>query len=289
MIEAVCLGDNCIDRYVDAAPRDYIGGQAVNVAAHLRARKMRVSYAGVVGTDPAGEAILGELMLRGIDVSLVERVPGVTGVTTVSNKHGERLFLAEEYGVSAPYRPSSEAIRRAQHSDLVYLAHVADLDSVASALPSGPLLAVDMAEEACPDRIPERVDVLFVSRPGLTDHDANGEAANIAERGAQIIVVTRGAAGALALRAGEISQVPSDPTRVIDTLGAGDAFAAAFLSSLLEMTDLKRALHLGTSAGAAACRHYGSLPNVRVRLDHASESADADHLGKGGAHGAAPR
>jgi fructoselysine 6-kinase len=256
---AICLGDNCIDRYLAPVAREFLGGQALNVAGNLRALGVDVAYAGRVGDDELGARILDELADRGVDVSLVESGSGSTGVTEVVVRDGEREFVSEDYGVSAPYAPSAEAIRRAGAASLVYAAHLTEIEAVAGALPTGPLLGVDMSVARPAEPVPNRVDVLFVSRPRAGSADAVAEIRALARHGDRIVVATRGAAGAVALRADELHEADAVPTEVVDSLGAGDAFAAAFMHSLLHSDDLGLALERGSVAGAAACRHFGAL------------------------------
>jgi fructoselysine 6-kinase len=259
VIRAVSLGDNCIDRYLEPVRREHVGGQALNVAANLRGLGIQAAYAGVVGIDRNGDTIRAALIERGVDVSLLERATGATGVTEVVVQDGERTFLSEDYGVSAPYAPSPQAIESASSATLVFAAHLTDLGEFARALGPGPVLGVDLSVGRPEGPVPERVDVVFVSRPGSTREQAVGVLTTLARRGAQVVVVTRGAAGALALRGDDLHEAEAVPTEVVDTLGAGDAFAAAFLHSLLEDRDLDRALARGSEAGAAACRHFGAL------------------------------
>jgi fructokinase len=77
----------------------------------------------------------------------------------------------------------------------------------------------------------------------------------------EVVAVTRGENGALAfLRDGTCESVPGFQTAIVDTVGAGDAFSAAFLASWLEKRDLKKALRAGNTAGAKTVSHAGAIP-----------------------------
>jgi fructokinase len=73
----------------------------------------------------------------------------------------------------------------------------------------------------------------------------NEAAAEVAGRGAALVVVTRGAHGAMALRstdgAPEIFEAPGFRVTVADTVGAGDAFNSGLLAALAEQGALTRA------------------------------------------------
>jgi len=81
-----------------------------------------------------------------------------------------------------------------------------------------------------------------------------------------LVVIKQGALGASAMdKTGEIIFVPAQKADVIDTTGAGDAFAAGFLSSYLGHKDLKTALVSGVAAGADAVGNVGAQPTASAR------------------------
>jgi fructoselysine 6-kinase len=259
-VTAVVLGDNCIDRYLPPVGREFVGGQAVNVAIGLAAGGIPTAYAGVVGLDDAGERIVGELKRRGVNVSAVAVAAGSTGVTVIATDAGERRFVAEEYGVSAPYVPSGQALALAAAARLVYAAHVGDLAALAAALPAGVELAVDASEESL-DQLPLRdIDVLFVSRPGLSVDQARVVGVSLVGRGVRTAAVTTGASGSVAVAASGWAYHSAPTVGIVDTLGAGDAFAAAFLVARLGGRDLRECLASGTKAAGRAIGHWGALP-----------------------------
>ena len=99
--------------------------------------------------------------------------------------------------------------------------------------------------------------------------------------GVQLVVVTRGSAGALAASAHDVQAVvPAVPVRVVDTVGAGDTFQAGLLSWLwregylkqdglrrLDVDALKSALRFAASAAAITCSRRGAdLPYLNEVL-----------------------
>ncbi len=76
--------------------------------------------------------------------------------------------------------------------------------------------------------------------------------------GAQVVVMSIGAAGALAWRNGEILQVDAVPTVIVDRLGAGDALAAGVLHGWLD-GDLQRGLRTGVVLAALALAQHGDM------------------------------
>lgn len=77
-----------------------------------------------------------------------------------------------------------------------------------------------------------------------------------------LVVMTRGADGAVLVTADEIVEQPGVPTTVHDTVGAGDSFTAAFLLGLLRREPFDQILHQACVVAAKACTHAGAVPNV---------------------------
>jgi 2-dehydro-3-deoxygluconokinase len=100
--------------------------------------------------------------------------------------------------------------------------------------------------------------------------DPGGLAAALIALGPSMVVIKLGSDGALGLARGdEPVHIPGLATTVIDTIGAGDGFAAGFIASRLEGADLRRALEVGNACGAAATSVVGDLAGLpdRAELD----------------------
>jgi sugar/nucleoside kinase (ribokinase family) len=77
-----------------------------------------------------------------------------------------------------------------------------------------------------------------------------------------LVVIKRGGNGALAqARGSALVQIPAIDVTVVDTTGAGDAFAAGFIRSWIEDKDLSAALESGTTLAAKCVEIVGSRPN----------------------------
>jgi sugar/nucleoside kinase (ribokinase family) len=75
-----------------------------------------------------------------------------------------------------------------------------------------------------------------------------------------LVVVKRGAAGCEARRGAERWRVAAPWTSVVDTTGAGDAFAAAFLAAWLLGESVEASLRRAVAAGSAATEYFGGRP-----------------------------
>jgi len=112
--------------------------------------------------------------------------------------------------------------------------------------------------------------------PGRAPRDVVAE---LAAQGPGLVVVTQGGAGVLAAHQGREWQVPAFPVRVVDTVGAGDAFSAGLLTGLAERggytraalealseADFVSALRFAGAVAALTCSHAGADPPRRAEV-----------------------
>jgi fructokinase len=78
--------------------------------------------------------------------------------------------------------------------------------------------------------------------------------------GLQLVALTRGPAGSLLFQAGRWSDCPSVPIKVVDTVGAGDAFTAALVLGLLQKMDLDEISALADEVARYVCTSSGATP-----------------------------
>lgn len=91
------------------------------------------------------------------------------------------------------------------------------------------------------------------------ERDPQGAAALLKARGPQSVIVKLGSQGCYALSDGFHGVVPSTSVNVIDTTGAGDAFAAGFIAALARGANFGAACEAGNRAGARVCTRLGAI------------------------------
>jgi sugar/nucleoside kinase (ribokinase family) len=80
------------------------------------------------------------------------------------------------------------------------------------------------------------------------------------------LVITKGPQGAIGVEDGEFITIPAAPVdQVVDTTGAGDLFAAGFLTARCKGASLERCLWTGAIAAAEVIKHYGARPIVDLK------------------------
>jgi 2-dehydro-3-deoxygluconokinase len=103
---------------------------------------------------------------------------------------------------------------------------------------------------------------------GLVAGDPQSESAaatRLAESGVGQLVITRGARGATLWQEGVAHHAPAIAVTVLDTIGAGDAFAAGYLSGILDHLGPAEALRRGTLTGAFAVASIGDWEGLPTR------------------------
>lgn len=113
------------------------------------------------------------------------------------------------------------------------------------------------------------VDLLFANEDEALQLTGRSDVDNAIEelrRKVPTLVVTHGPDGASAVRDGERIRIPAaSVSQVVDTTGAGDLFAAGFLTAHCKGASLERCLFTGAIAAGEVIQHYGARPITDLR------------------------
>ena len=275
----------------------HVAGAESNVAVGVARLGHSVAWAGVVGADPHGEFILRQLRSEGLAVHHRVDAARATGVmflerrtadisrayyyragsagSTISRGDVDRAFAARPRvlhltGITAALSP--EARRAVEYAaargaaeglvvslDVNYRSKLWSRDEARAVLT--PLARHATVLVASDDELGLVADV---GAAAGTDPDAAelAMAAELLDRGVRDVVVKRGAAGAGVHTAAGRREAPAVPVTSIDTVGAGDAFTAGYLSALLDGGDVAERLRRGTLAGAFAVSTAGDCEGL---------------------------
>ena len=265
------IGDNCIDCYLAPVPMECVGGNVLNVTAQIALHGQPAAYAGIVGDDAHGGRIIAALERIGVDVSGVAVKPGPSGVTEIEIADGDYRIVSEEYGVAATLSIDARLHELlARRASLVHLSLTGEAARLADAVRAHGLpvsvdlgIAKGMADLAPLVPLLDRFRTVFVSMgSGHADEHVAQTLAAVAEHGPAEVIATRGQDGSSALADGILRHQPSllEPGRLLDPLGAGDAFIAGFLFS--RERPLEQRLVEASRWAAATCTHYGGWPGA---------------------------
>ena len=265
MLDVVCFGEILWDifeaggRGTRAAANLFrleLGGAPANVATGLARLGVRSAVIGAVGRDRFGDALVAHLRGDGVDVRHVVKLPNRTGLTfVVRDARGEPEFLFYRHEsadlairaqhISAPMGRarwvlvgSSTLMTRelaAATARFLDLARRQGAHVVVDLNVRAHLWSSDAAMRAAIARLLERADLLKASAADLDALGGAGHALRWLRRRAPraSLFVTRGAGVASAL--GEHGEVNAraDRTKCVDATGAGDAFIAGALATIL--------------------------------------------------------
>jgi ribokinase len=261
-----------------AAIRTRGGGAGANVAAHLARQGTAVVLAGCIGDDAAGAGLAAELTAAGVGLRL-RAVPGAATGTIVSlvEPGGQRSMLADR-GANRELRPDDVPapppgghLHLSGYTLLDPRSRGAGLAALDTAVAGGCTVSLDPASTGPLTRygvdrwladtavatllLPNADEARLLS--GCTDVS---DAARALARRHRIVAVSLGADGALWASGGLLVHRPAHPTDVVDTTGAGDAFAAGLLGAWLAApeVDPADALDAGLACAAEVVRRPGA-------------------------------
>ena len=282
--------DRARELYAAMGPgREVSGGSAANTLAGLATLGLDCAFIGQVADDQLGEVFAHDIRATGIHFDTPARGgdPATGRVLIFVTPDGERTmntFLGASQFLPAEAL-DEELIASAR---LLYLeGYLWDPEeprramrrAIEVARAAGRQVAFTASESFVIERHGEDfraliadglIDVLFVNESELAT--LTGEAAfddGLAALAGKVptLVATRGAAGAVAVRGAERCEIPAEPgIKVVDTTGAGDQFAAGFLSGYLRDETLESCLKRGNIAAAEVIAHYGPRPEADMQM-----------------------
>ena len=212
------------------------GGKGANQALAAARLGAQVRFVGAVGDDPFADDAL--VNLRAAEVELELEQVGETGLALIAvDAAGENeiVIVPGANALVTPREHEGAVLCQLEVPDAVVLA--AARRASFFALNAAPVRVVDLE--------PDLVVVNELER-------------EVFGRG-KLVAVTMGAAGAVLYEHGrEIARASAPPVDVVDTTGAGDAFTAGLVVSLLEGRPPKEALERACAAGAEASTRLGA-------------------------------
>jgi len=261
----IAVGDNVADTYLDDSVY-YPGGQAVNVAVNARRDGARDSaYLGVFGDDDRAVAIRSCLDEEGVSCARCRTAYAPTAQPGVRLVNGDRTFLSgprDSCQHLLSLRLAREDLELISTYDVCHTTNEAGIDADLARLHDVAPVSYDFSvnrdgkylEDVCPC-----IDIAFFSGSDLLDDDVAALAQNARRLGVEVAVVTMGERGSMcACAEGTVFQDACE-TDLVDTMGAGDAFAAAFLVSYFDSRDIRASMAFAAKRAAKACTLHGAF------------------------------
>ncbi|MCM5559894.1 ribokinase [Pleomorphomonas sp. JP5] len=269
------------------------GGKGANQALAARRAGAEVRFAGAVGSDDFAGPALACLRESGVDLSLVRAVSGPTGTAVILvDAKGENMITVIP-GANGALMPADGevAVAGLRPRDLLMLQLEIPEASVEVALSSARRAGVRTLLNLAPltaeaARIGRLADIVVANETEFaclvgsdleSDDDRVDALRRLHAESGQIIVVTLGESGAIAISDGEIIRVNSPRIVPIDAVGAGDTFCGYLAAGLDAGDDFAVSLQRAAVAGAVACLSTGA--QVAIPLRSAVDAKASDFTG----------
>ncbi|TVR99957.1 MAG: adenosine kinase [Rhodospirillales bacterium] len=276
------------DLYARMGPAvEVSGGSAANTVAGFASLGGRGAFIGKVRDDQLGAIFRHDIRSLGITFDSLPAPHGPpTGRCLVLVTPDADRTLQTYLGAAAEIGPEDIDAALIGGADITYLegylwdrprAKEAFVKAGEIAHAAGRRVALNLSDPVCVDRhradfialVQDHVDILFANEDEIVSlfQVHSFDAAMQSVRGhCQVVALTRSEKGAVVLTDGEVHVLDAEPVpEVVDTTGAGDAFAAGFLFGLTRNHPLALCGRIGAVAAAEVISHVGARPEVPLR------------------------
>lgn len=267
-MKLIGIGDNVLDCYLWRKEL-YPGGNSVNVPvlAH-RYDGSEAGYIGVLADDAPGRHFAAALQEEQVDVSRVRIVQGQSACNYIAlDEAGDRSFTGDngretvQWKTRLMFTPADYAAM--EQYDLAHTSIHSWLNDYHPAISRHVLLSLDFSGEYNRVNIARVCPLLrfaFFSGGDKSEEEACAVARSALEAGARTVVVTMGTRGSYILEQHREHRQQAVMVDAVDTLGAGDAFIAAFLAEYHTTGgEIARAAEKASVFAAECCKHYGAF------------------------------
>lgn len=254
------------------------GGSAANTVIATSYFGGKVFYSCKVADDELGDFYINDLQAAGVDSNVADgRRQGITGKCLVMvTPDAERTMntylgitanfsvdeidvgaiISSEYLYMEGYLVSSETGRHAA----IEARKIAEANGVKTALTFSDPAMVGFFRDGLQQMIGERVDLLFCNEAEALSWagvDQLGDAINSLKQVADTFAITQGANGALVYDGKRMIDIPPHKTTAIDSNGAGDMFAGAFLYGITHGHSFYEAGNIASLAASRVVSQFG--------------------------------
>ena len=269
--------------------RETSGGSAANTMAGVAAMGGQAAFVGQIADDQLGKIFAHDMLALGVAFDTPPLVSGTlpTGRCLILVTPDAQRTMNTCPGASHELRADALDEAQIRAASILYLEgylwgpegpRAAMQRAVEIAHDAGRLVAFTLSESVCiagrKDGFARMIDaggidLLFANEDELFQLTASSDLDGaLAEMAAKVptLVITRGPAGAIAVERGERIDIPAAPlTTLVDTTGAGDLFAAGFLTARCKGAGLERQLWTGAIAAAEIISHFGARPEADLK------------------------
>lgn len=286
-----------------------LAGAESNVAIGLQRLGVPTAWVSRVGDDPLGVRVAREIRAEGVQVHCTVDPGRPTGLMIKSRPTAAttRVDYYRDGSAASALSPADLPEGLIEKAEILHLSGITPLLSesaaeamtaaVDRAVAAGTRISLDVnyrSRLGSRERLTEllaavlpHVDVTFggpeeltILAPDQHEDDVTGLLRALGTRGPGEVVAKLGADGAATMRDGELVRAPGNVVDVVDTVGAGDAFVAGYLSAFLEDADLSTRLERANFCGAFACTTPGDWESAPFQADLAARDEGGDPVSR---------
>ena len=254
------------------------GGSAANTLIAVSGLGGSAYYSCKVADDDLGEFYLNDLKDAGVDSNMNGKHPsGVTGKCLVMVTPDAERTMQTFLGISAEMSPAELNHEAIANSTYCYMegylvtsdsARAANLEASKTARENGVKTSLTFSDpaiveffgDALTETIGDGIDILFCNEheaKAYTKKDSIDEAIETIKTFSKEFAITMGADGALVYDGSTLYEIASNPVTPVDTNGAGDNFAGAFLYGITHGMSYQQAGDLASSVAGRVVSQFG--------------------------------
>ncbi len=290
--EVVCVGQALVDCIITGGISTgkagsitlNPGGEALNEAVNVARLGHMASLVCGLGHDAAGHMLAVEAFNSGVDMNLAVISPAATTPVTLLlvDERGERQSVQSDAHALEFFHPDAGQFAGAKVVTMANLFRAPFIDNDESAsfartvkkngavlvadtkMPKGRQAAMDELKDVFP-----YIDYIFPNETEGAYYTGKTEPEDIIsvfrDAGVKNVLLKTGSRGCFVRTDDEYFHVPAYDVKVVDGIGAGDAFSAGFICGLLEKMDVHRCCELATACAAICIGSKGATSGLRSR------------------------
>lgn len=243
------------------------GGSALNFAIKTSLNGLNSGIVAKIGNDHHGEVVLDVLSKKGIETSRIEKIDDSTGMAFISVDGSGKRSIYSFMGANEKLSLSKGDFDYIKSTEMTYLggtywevAYAAAKHANNLSFAPGALLSTFGLDKLEP--VLSNTDILFLNEKEvkiLTGLELNKGIDLLIGIGIPLVVITLGDKGSILHNQKEIIKCSAKQVPVLDTTGAGDAFAAGFISQWFKKKSLNSCLKFATSSAANCIAKLGGI------------------------------
>ena len=267
-------------------PVEVAGGSGANTMAGIADLGVDCAYMGKVANDDLGKRFADGMRLSGVTTcKLPYAANAATARCLIAVTPDSERSMSTFLGANTSFGPKDVDEETVKASAVTYMeGYLFDTDEQKAAFvkaaeiakAAGRQVSLTLSDSFCVDRhraaflhlVENHVDILFANKAellSLYEIDDLGDALRNVWKAGTTACVTRSEKGSVIIEDGHVHEIAAVPiSKLVDTTGAGDQYAAGVLAGRAMGLGWKDAGHLGSLAAAEVITHYGARPETSI-------------------------